>query len=122
MGSAYNELQPEDGEAGQLSKAIRYHRVCKLLDVFWKRLVAELSTLLRSYNIWISKTRGVKVGDVAVLLHPTKRGTTPLVKVMEATRDIDGHVRQLMVWDGQKTIARAITSLAILLPADQEDT
>jgi hypothetical protein len=84
--------------------------------------VAELSTLLRSYNIWISKTRGVKVGDVAVLLHPTKRGTTPLVKVMEATRDIDGHVRQLMVWDGQKTIARAITSLAILLPADQEDT
>jgi hypothetical protein len=34
MGSAYNELQPKDGEAGLLSKAIRYNRVCKLLDVF----------------------------------------------------------------------------------------
>jgi hypothetical protein len=56
------------------------------------------------------------------LLHPTKRGTTPLVKVTEAPRDIDGHIRRMMVWDGQKTIARAITSLAILLPADQEDT
>jgi hypothetical protein len=122
MGSAYNELQPEDSKAGLLSKAIIYNRVCKLLDVFWKRLVAELSTHLRSYNTWISKTRGVKVRNVAFLLHPTKRGTMPLVKVTEAPRDIDGHVRQVMVWDRQKTIARAITSLAILLPADQEDT
>jgi hypothetical protein len=123
MGSAYNELQPEDVEAGLLSKAIRYNRVCKLLDVFWKRLVAELLSMhLRSYNMWISKTRGVKVGDIAVLLHPTKKGTTPLVKVTEAPRDIDGHVRRVMVWDGQKTTARTITSLAILLPADQEDT
>jgi hypothetical protein len=73
--------------------------------------VAELSTHLRCYNMWISKTQGVKVGDVAVLLHVT-----------EAPRDIDGHVRRVMVWDGQKTIAQAITSLAILLPADQEDT
>jgi hypothetical protein len=72
--------------------------------------------------MWISKTWGVKVGNVAVLLHPTKRATTPLVKVTEAPRDIDGHVRRVMVWDGQKTIARAITRLAILLPADQEDT
>jgi hypothetical protein len=122
MGSAYNELQPEDSKAGLLSKAIIYNRVCKLLDVFWKRLLAELSTHLRSYNTWISKTRGVKVRNVAFLLHPTKRGTMPLVKVTEAPRDIDGHVRQVMVWDRQKTIARAITSLAILLPADQEDT
>jgi hypothetical protein len=71
-----------------------------------KQLVAELSTHLRSYNMWISKTRGVKVGDVAVLLHPTRRGTTPLVKVTEAPRDIDGHVGRVMVWDGQKMIAR----------------
>jgi hypothetical protein len=53
MGSAYIELQPEDGKAGLLSKAIRYNRVGKLLDVFWKQLVAELSTHLRSYNMWI---------------------------------------------------------------------
>jgi hypothetical protein len=56
------------------------------------------------------------------LLHPTKRGTRPLLRVTEAPRDIDGHVRRVMVWDGQKIIARAITSLAILLPADKEDT
>jgi hypothetical protein len=89
MGAAYNELQPEDGNAGLLSKAVWYNRVCGLLNVFWKRLVAKLSTHLRSYSTWISKTRGVKVGDIALLLEPMKRGTTPLVRITEAKQDSD---------------------------------
>jgi hypothetical protein len=121
MGAAYNKLQPKDGDAGLLSKAIRYNRVCGLLNVFWKRLVAELSTHLRSYNTWISKTRGVKVGDIALLLDPMKRGTTPLVRITEAKQDSDGHVRRITVFNGHKYIARAITSLAVLLPATEED-
>jgi hypothetical protein len=84
-------------------------------------LLAELSTHLRSYNTWISKTRGVKVGDIALLLDPMKRGTTPLVGIKEAKQDRDGHVRRITVFDGHKFIARAISSLAVLLPATEED-
>jgi hypothetical protein len=45
-----------------------------MLDTFWKRLVAELSTHLRLYNMWKAKTRGVKLGDIALLLDPAKQG------------------------------------------------
>jgi hypothetical protein len=63
----------------------------------------------------------VKVGDIALLLDLMKRGTTPLVRITEAKQDSDGHVRQITVFNGHKYIARAITSLAVLLPATEED-
>jgi hypothetical protein len=72
MGAAYSELQPMDVEVEKLTKALRYNRVCNMLDTFWKRLVAELSTHLRLYNMWMAKTRGVKLGDIALLLDPAK--------------------------------------------------
>jgi hypothetical protein len=86
IGAAYNKLQPKDGNARLLSKAARHNRVCGLLNVFWKRLVAELSNHLRSYNTCISKTRGVEVGDFALLLEPKKRGTAPLVRIRRPNR------------------------------------
>jgi hypothetical protein len=63
----------------------------------------------------------VKVGDFALLLDPMKRGTTPLVRITEAKQDSNGHVQQITVFDGLKYTARVITSLAVLLPATEED-
>jgi hypothetical protein len=67
MGTAYTELQPMDVSVKRLTKAVRYNSVCAMLTTFWKRLVAELSTHLRLYNNWLSKTRGFKIGDIALL-------------------------------------------------------
>jgi hypothetical protein len=44
MGLAYSELQPMDIEVEKLTKALRYNMVCDMLNTFWKRLVAELSS------------------------------------------------------------------------------
>jgi hypothetical protein len=122
MGAAYSELQPMDVEVEQLTKALRYNRVCNMLDTFWKRLVAELSTHLRLYNMWMAKTRGVKLGDIALLLDPVKRGAIPLIRITQVETGLDGHIRRVICFDGFKHLARAISRIAILLPAKEEDT
>jgi hypothetical protein len=91
-----------------------------MLTMLWKRLVAELSTHRRLYNNWLSKTRGVKIGDIALLLDPAKRGMTPLVWITQAQTGIDGEIRHIICFDGKKHFSRAITNIAVLLPAEEE--
>jgi hypothetical protein len=43
---------------------------------------------LQGYNSWISRTGGVKKGDIALLLDTAKRGTTPLVRIRETEMGI----------------------------------
>jgi hypothetical protein len=102
MGSAYAELQPIDTENTKLTNATRYNRVCSVLELFWKRLVAELTIHLRVYNNWISKTRGVKINDIALLLDPARRGTTPLVQITQVRIGTDGEIRRIVCFDGFK--------------------
>jgi hypothetical protein len=85
------------------------------------KLVAELSTHLRQYNTWITETRGVKLGDIALLLDPKKRGMMPLVRVSEVQRGLDAQIRRVTVFDGHSHFLRAITSLAVLVPAEKEN-
>jgi hypothetical protein len=87
MGLAYAEQQPIDTENTKLTNATRYNRICSVLELFWKRLVAELTKHL---NGWISKTREVKIDDIALLLDPAGRGTTPLVRMARVRRGTDG--------------------------------
>jgi hypothetical protein len=122
MGAAYSELQPMDVQVEKLTKALRYNRVCNMLDTFWKRLLGELSTHLRLYNMWMAKTRGVKLGDIALLLHPAKRGATPLIRITQVETGLDGHIRRVICFDGFKHFARAISSIAVLLHAKEKDT
>jgi hypothetical protein len=122
MGVAYSELQPMDVEVEKLTKTLRYNRVCDMLDTFWKRLVAELSTHLRLYNMWMAKTRGLKLGDIALLLDAAKQGATPLIRITQVETGLDGHIRRVIYFDGFKHFARAISSIAVLLPAEEEDT
>jgi hypothetical protein len=35
---------------------------------------------------------------------------------------LDGHIRPVICFDGFKHFARAISSIAVLLPAEEEDT
>jgi hypothetical protein len=115
MGSDYAELQPIDTENTKLTNATRYNRVCSVLELFWKRLVAELTTHLKVYINWISKTRGVKINDITLLLDPARRGTTPLVWITQVRIRTDGEIRRIVCFDGFKYFDRAITSIAVLL-------
>jgi hypothetical protein len=66
MGSAYAKLQQIDTENIKLTNVTRYKRICSILELFWERLVAELTTHL---NRWVSKTRGVSSTTEAVHLN-----------------------------------------------------
>jgi hypothetical protein len=95
----------------------RYQKLTGIMRIFWKKLVQELSTHFRQYNTWIEKTRGVKLGDIALLLDPKKRGLLPLVRITQVQRGLDSRIRRVTVWDGHSEFSRAITSLAVLVPA-----
>jgi hypothetical protein len=83
---------------------------CALGDVFWERLVAELTTHLDG---WVSKKRGVRVYDVALLLGPERRGATPLVRMARVREETDGEVRRMVYFDGFTYFGRAVTSVVI---------
>jgi hypothetical protein len=110
VGSAYAELQPIDTENTKLTNATRYNRVCSVLELFWKRLVAELTTHL---NNWISKTRGVKIGDIALLLDSARRGATPLVRIARVQMGTDGEIQRMVCFDGFTCFGRAMASIVI---------
>jgi hypothetical protein len=80
------------------------------MRIFWKKLVQELWTHLRQYNNWITETRGVKLGNIALLLDPKKRGLLPLVQITQVQRGLDLRIRQVTVWDGHSEFSRAITN------------
>jgi hypothetical protein len=115
-GQPYAELQPL--ETSTILAAKRYQKV---LGIFWKKLVTELSTHLRQNNNWVTETRGVKVGDIALLLDPKKHGYLPLVQISHAKTGLDGRVRRVTVFDGAAHFMRAITSLAVLVPAEAKE-
>jgi hypothetical protein len=73
---------------------------------------------MRQYNNWITETRGVKLGDIALLLDQKKRGLPPLVRVTKVERGLYTKIRRVTVFDGFTHFPRAITSLAVLVPAD----
>jgi hypothetical protein len=114
LGQPYAELQTD---TASLTVVKRYQKLTGIMRIFWKKLVQELSTHFRQYNTWIEKTRGVKLGDIALLLDPKKRGLLPLVRITQVQRGLDSRIRRVTVWDGHSEFSRAITSLAVLVPA-----
>jgi hypothetical protein len=119
MGQPYTELQAED--TTKMTAVKRYKKVQKILRIFWAKLIAELMPHQRQYNNWIAETRGVKEGNIALLLDPKKRGMLLLVRITEVQRGINTKIWRVTVFDGFTHFGRAITSLAVLVPADAED-
>jgi hypothetical protein len=78
----------------------RYKKVQEVLHIFWAKLIAERTPHLRQYNNWMAETRGVKEGDIALLLDPKKRGMLPLVQITEVQKGIDAKIRRVIVCDG----------------------
>ncbi len=72
----------------------------------YKKLVDELSSHMRQYNNWIAETRGVKLGDIALLLNPKKRGLLPLVRVTKVERGLDAKIRRVTVFETDLRISR----------------
>jgi hypothetical protein len=62
-----------------------------------------------------------KLGDIALLLDPKKRGLLPLVRVTKVERGLDAKIRRVTVFDRFTHFPRAITSLAVLVPADNTE-
>jgi hypothetical protein len=119
LGQPYAELQAVDTKTVLAAK--RYKKLQEVLKIFWSKLVDELSTHMRQYNNWITETRGVKLGDIALLLDPKKRGLLPLVRVTKVERGLDAKIRRVTVFDRFTHFPRAITSLAVLVPADDTE-
>jgi hypothetical protein len=119
MGQPYAELQAED--TTKMTAVKRYKKVQEVLCIFGAKLIAELTPHLRQYNNWIAETRGVKEGDITLLLDPKKRGMLPLVRITEVQRGIAAKVWRVTVFDGFTNFCQAIMSLAVLVPADEED-
>jgi hypothetical protein len=72
--------------------------------------VAELTTHL---NNWISKTRGVGISDITLLLYPARRGATPLVRMAQVRMGTDGEIRRMVCFNGFTCFDRAITTIVI---------
>jgi hypothetical protein len=72
--------------------------------------VEELTTHLGGS---VSKTRGVKIDDVALLLNPAGRGTTPLVRMARVRSGTDGEVLEVVCFDGFAYFDRAMTSIVV---------
>jgi hypothetical protein len=118
LGQPYAELQ---GEETKFFSAVKgYKKPSEILRIFWAKLVAELTTHLRSYNTWVAETRGVKMGNIALLLDPKKRGLMPLVRITQVQRGLDTKIRRVTVFDRCTHFQRAIASLAMLVPAEDK--
>jgi hypothetical protein len=118
MGQPYSKLLEQN--TGSITAAKRYRKLNEILRVFWTKLVTELTTHLRQYNTWIAETRGVKLNNIALLLDPNKRGLLPLIRITQVQRGLDDKIRKVTVFDGFTHFQRAITSLAVLVPAEEE--
>jgi hypothetical protein len=110
MGSAYAELQPLDAENTGLTNATRCNGVCSVLEPFGKRLVEELTTHL---NGSVSKTRGVRIDDVALLLDLAGRGAAPLVRMARVRRGTNGEIRRMVCFDGFTYFDRKMTGVVV---------
>jgi hypothetical protein len=47
----------------------------------------------------MAKMRGVKLGDIALLLDPAKQGATPLIRITQVETGLDGHIRRVICFD-----------------------
>jgi hypothetical protein len=119
MGSRHTDLltmQPNQAN----TYTNRYRRISDMLDLFWHKLVTHLSSQLRQYSKWTSTARDVTKGDIAVLLDSKLRNLHRLVRVESVVLGADGHVRRVLLYDGEKTFDRSIGNIAIILPFEAQ--
>ena len=117
--------QIRGGEGASLAK--RWLQVQALGDLFWKRLQKEIVPHLQAAT---QQERGcyrnIQVNDVVVFLHPVQRARWPLARVQEVFPGPDGKVRTLLLavpaahlQKEKKTFKRDVSSVALLLPAEE---
>ena len=94
----------------------RFQKVNEMLDLFWKRLIVELSPHLMAYKKWSGVHRNIQIGDVGILMDENKRNHFPLVKVDKVFPSKDGQVRKLSLCSGKKKYIRGLDRFALVLP------
>jgi hypothetical protein len=73
-----------------IHSAVHAHTLTdKELSAIFSPAMGRLNNVPIAYT---SKTRGVKMDDIALLLDPARRGTTPLVRMARVRRGTDGEI------------------------------
>ena len=94
----------------------RWHSLQRLLDDFWKRFRDEFFPTLHERSKWLKKQRCFQEGDVVVVFEEEWAKKWPLGIVQSATRsELDGLVRVVEVKIGDKTYARDVTRLCLVI-------
>ena len=99
----------------------RYTSVNKSLDLFWKRLVRELSPHLRTYSKWSNIQRDLCKNDIGVYLNENIRNKFPLVIITKVYPSADGKIRRLEVFDGKKTFKASIGNFSLLISEEKSN-
>lgn len=116
-GQIYSDLAPLVAQGSDYS--LKYQKYNQIMGTFWKRLMFELTTYLRSYSKWSAVKRDVAEGDIVVHLEDQNpRGKFPLARVESVVKGTDNHVRRIRIFDGRSYYDRSISNIAILLPAN----
>ncbi len=99
-------------------------------DLYWKRLLKEVIPYLHKKTQVERQTHtNLRKGDIVVFLSEKERGRWPLARIVEVFPGPDGVVRTLELEmsrsgtckeDQKKRFKRDITSVALLLPATEE--
>ena len=97
----------------------KFEKVNEMLDLFWKRLIVELSPHLLAYKKWSGLQRNIRVGDVGVLMDENKRNHFPLVRVEKVFPSKDDNVRKLSLRSGKKTFIRGLDKFSLVLPNNE---
>jgi hypothetical protein len=92
------------------------------LSAVFSRVMGRLNNVPMVYTVkvrakfrhldgWVSRTRGVRIDDVDLLLDPAGRGAAPLVRIARVREETDGEVRRVLCFDGFEYFDRAVTGV-----------
>jgi hypothetical protein len=119
IGRVARDMSPFATDGWSIAKKLTF--VNELLDMFWRRFVAEMIPSMHTMNKWTRSTPNLRVGDIVVTLESKVRGDWPLAKIEEVTPGEDGKVREAMVLQDGKVARRPLSRLMLLLPAEDWD-
>jgi hypothetical protein len=99
----------------------RWKQVQYLADLFWKRWTKEYLSLLQERQKWTTVRRGLKVGDIVMVVDNTApRGSWSLGRIKDVLPDSKGLVRTVKVSTMTGVFERPVTKLCLLLEGAEE--
>ena len=100
----------------------QWRHVQHMVNVFWKRWIAEYLPILQSRRKWLRILENVKVGDLVLIVDESvPRGSWPMGLVTDVTEGRDGLVRSVKMRSRNKQVVRPITKIVFLEGLGQQE-